>query len=338
VSLIPTIYSSTDPGAPQLTGQVGAMLSVLRAILVTGYGTTPNVKAPLGWTEEFTGANKAVFRNNPVTGTGVYVRVVDDGSAAAGSSARSASLRCYKLMSDIDTGVDAAPMVSQLANGAIWGKSVTLDATARAWWAIGNERCLYLFVAQSGLALSAASPHFVGDFVSYKPGDAYNYFVETPNVTSYDGNTSITQSRLFVSPVTLDNTPSAGSAACPGYFGRSYTAAVGALLAITLQTADRANTSGALGGDAHSMPYPPPVNGALWVDRARLGEGGAVIRGILPGIYVPMHVQPFADLANVSDLAGLPPGLQLLAKSFRSFYIHVPTYRGQVLFDIVNPW
>ena len=34
MSLIPTIYQSTDPGAPQLSGTVGSLIALLRAVLV----------------------------------------------------------------------------------------------------------------------------------------------------------------------------------------------------------------------------------------------------------------------------------------------------------------
>ena len=34
MSLTPTIYQSTDPGAPQLSGTVGSLIALLRAVLV----------------------------------------------------------------------------------------------------------------------------------------------------------------------------------------------------------------------------------------------------------------------------------------------------------------
>jgi len=97
VSLIPSIYTSTDAGAPQLTGQAGSLLALLRAVLVNGYSTGATAKAPLGWTQEFSGTNKAVFRNNPTTGSGYRLRIDD-------TQAREARMRAYTTMTNVDTG------------------------------------------------------------------------------------------------------------------------------------------------------------------------------------------------------------------------------------------
>ncbi|KAB2889780.1 MAG: hypothetical protein F9K32_11210, partial [Desulfobulbaceae bacterium] len=69
----PQIYKSTDGNAPVMRGERRALIDVLRACLVDGYGD----KTPAGWTLEFINAtfDKAVFRNSPVTGTGFYLRV-----------------------------------------------------------------------------------------------------------------------------------------------------------------------------------------------------------------------------------------------------------------------
>ena len=49
--------------------------------------------------------------------------VVDDGTTDSGGSARSAGVRAYSTMSDIDTGSDVAPTTIANTNGACWVKS-----------------------------------------------------------------------------------------------------------------------------------------------------------------------------------------------------------------------
>lgn len=70
-----TKYMSSDSGAPIMNGTQGSLVNVLDAILVNGYGS----KSPAGWTKPFSGTSKAVYRNSPLTGTGTYYRVYDNG-------------------------------------------------------------------------------------------------------------------------------------------------------------------------------------------------------------------------------------------------------------------
>lgn len=325
MSLIPTIYSSTDPGAPQLTGQVGSLVSLLRALLVTGYGTSPNAKPGLGWTEEFTGTNKAAFRNAPVTGTGYRLRV-DDSNAMYGL------MRAYETMTDIDNGSGPTPLTSVLANGVIWPKSGTANSTARAWWAIGTERCFYLFVDTQALGLVFASPYFAGDIISLRPGDAHHFMLEAIMSTSYGGSSGLVHSNLFYGVGAGWNTAPASSTLC-GFLGRNYGQVPGSVYAghPTLETGINA-----YGGNGASYPF--PVNNGLLYSKALVMEGAYLPRGFMPGVLVPLHPTPFGDLTEVPDVSGLPMGTVLVAKGFRSVSPVTLAYTGQVLFDKSNAW
>jgi hypothetical protein len=162
-----TAYSSADASAPVLSGTNGALVALLDAILVDGYGS----KAAAGWTKAYSGTNKAAYRSG--AGTQFYLRVLDDGSLTG--AARDAGVRGYESMSDVDTGTNPFPTVAQFANGLNWRKSSSADATARTWLAYADNRTLYLFVISNDT--SAATQYIMymfGDFYSYTPGDVYN--------------------------------------------------------------------------------------------------------------------------------------------------------------------
>lgn len=333
MSLLPTVYSSADVGAPVLAGQNGSMVALLRAILVTGYGS----KAGLGWTEPYTDAvnNVAVFRNNPISGTGYHLRVADNGDAAAGSSARSAGLRGYSTMSDVNTGTDITPTVAQKANGTLLIKSSTISATARSWWAIGTERCLYIFIESNGMGAETGTPNFIGDFTSFKPNDLHNFALAACLDPTYNGTTSAGHSQLFNAPQQINN---AATASCQiGWVGRLRSGVIGAAAIANASVFTGLSVGyGATAGN--QIPYPAPVNNGLFLDRARLFEAPYDFRGYLPGLYVPIHDRPFAQNQIVTDLVGMPAGQQLHARRWWGYYQHAGVTPGQVLFDLTSPW
>ncbi len=324
MSLVPTIYSSTDPGAPALTGQAGSLINVLRAVLVTGYGTGPNAKAGLGWTEEFTGVNKAVFRNSLLLGTGYRLRVDD-------SNAQFAWLRGHSTMSDIDTGADPTPTVAELASGSLWAKSITSDGVSRAWWAIGTEKFFYLFLDFNGAGLAEAVPYGAGDARSLIPGDQHNFFLAASNRTSFSTTATVAQSFLF-----FDNTVITASATVNpnGHFGRGPAQSVGAPSA-RLSTGLTTSTNGVVGSVGVAYPYPSPI-GRLYYSPLLLRDGPSQPRAFLPGAYNPWHNRPFADLHVESMVDGLPSGASFIAKSFR--HSGQSNTAGQVLFAIGLEW
>src|SRR5690606_29794910 len=121
-----------------------------------------------------------VYRNNPVVGSGYFLRVLDDGTMQAGGSARSASLIGYSSMSDADTGEDAFPSSGMFSNGCVWPKSNQANSAARAWWMIGNETCFYLVVDVLGSDVGLAAdgpPFFAGDLISLVPSDLHCFAI-----------------------------------------------------------------------------------------------------------------------------------------------------------------
>lgn len=332
MSLSPKIYSSTDPGAPQISGQGGSFTAFLDAILVNGYGSGSDAKSGLGWSIELAAGNKRVYRNSALLGSGKYLRVDDTGSIG---TARHAWLRSFENMTDVDSGEGPNPTLTDEPNGSLWPKSSTLDGVARPWWVVGNAVAFYLFAAVSSNDIEVSSPQFAGDIKSRISGDTNNFFISSSGRTTWDGNAAWEVSRLFRAEVAL-STGTISAREMAGYVGRAYTAVPGAVRVGHTQDDIYSRSSNvAFGGSG--TPYPDPVGAGLLLRHATIREGAGHLRGFMPGLFIPFHVRPFADkqvIANIEDLGGST----LIAKNFRTMQLSNAVYSGQVLFLLGEEW
>lgn len=91
-----TVFSSADAGAPILTKDPGSLKTLLKACLVTGYGS----KTPLGWQmlHESTNQLSAAFASQDPTAS-KYLLKIDNADSAF------AKLSAYQSMTDIDNGI-----------------------------------------------------------------------------------------------------------------------------------------------------------------------------------------------------------------------------------------
>lgn len=175
----PTYYHYLDSGAPAIDGTVGSLLVALRKILVGVSGTAYGSKPSAGWTEPYTAvSNVSTFRNSTVTGSGMSLRVDDNGSGAGG--AKEALIRCYKTMSDINTGTEPCPAAS-FTSGVVVRKSTAASSTARPWHAAADERTFYMEIDAAVTTFASGSSFEdclwgAGDYITYNAGDNYNYF------------------------------------------------------------------------------------------------------------------------------------------------------------------
>jgi len=330
MSLTPTIYRSTDPGAPLLSGSPGALVTLLDAILVSGYGVGADQKAGLGWTKPFTGSALRVYRNNPVTGTGCYLRVDDAG-------ARSSLLRMYSAMTGIDDGADPTPSAALRSAGCRWDKSTVDSGAARHWLAIGTEKFFYLFIDTNNefqqRGYSATHPHYAGDLASLKPGDRHHFAL------SYKGSEAEASGIIGYGLRGMNGWAQApdSDSRISCYIGRDLTASPGSLPAILTCTAQ--TTQNAFGSNSALPPYPYAGNSGLLYAPIEVLEGAYRPRGFLPGIYAPLHRRPFPEGLFVTDVAGFPVGTNLLSKGYQTDSMSWnENYAGQVLIDAVNPW
>lgn len=170
-----------------MSGTAGALVALLDAVLVNGYGSQPGA----GWSKAFAGTNTASYR--AATGTRYYL-MVDD--SATFVTAAFAELRGYETMTDAtDDGTNPFPSVAQATNGQTVNKSSTVSATARPWMAIVHDRAFYfmcgsasssaVYTQITGSGLNQAfDMWFFGEIKSHKQTtDTYNCFLLT-NLTN----------------------------------------------------------------------------------------------------------------------------------------------------------
>lgn len=140
-----TLFSSTDKGAPILTGDAGSLKTLLKACLVTGYGD----KQGLGWQMlyETDDKNSACFVSSEPTAS-KYVLKVDNASA-------NVKLSAYQAMSSFTQG--EKPLV----------ENQVYQTKKCEWRLIGHGRAFVLVVDfalnNSPNKFSVAMPLLFGD-------------------------------------------------------------------------------------------------------------------------------------------------------------------------------
>ena len=298
-----TVYKSTDSSAPVLSGQAGALIGVLDACLVNGYGA----KSAAGWTKSYSGTNKAAYRMP--SGTNQHYLRVDDSNAQHGLMVG------YESMSDVNTGSGPFPTAAQMANGVFLYKSGTANSTARAWYLITNGEIFYLIIDQAA-NLTTQQGFGFGQIDSRKSGDAYHTIImggtsNTPTTNQF-GNTSAMSFLLAAH-----------------YMARSHSQTGTSIQVGKHQDAAR-STASPLGRGA--ITYPDPVNSELLMGKVFVHESSTVIRGSLPGIWNPAHMLPLSDgdtFAGSGDFSG---------KTFEAKQPASTSSYGQVFFETSDTW
>lgn len=182
-----TKYAYDDASAPSWGGATaGAWITFLDAVLVNGYGAKPAA----GWTKEYSGTNKAVYR----MGTGSsqrYLRVNDPSALFYTNDI---------VMSDAASGIDTqTKRHAGLDNSVYWHKPDTV-ANSGHWYAYGNEKGIWILTArapsgaQVGFNHVTYQAHWCGDTISYyQPGtDNWRSALGGSNSTSDSGSSFLT--------------------------------------------------------------------------------------------------------------------------------------------------
>src|SRR3990172_2316509 len=302
-----TVYRSTDGSAPVLTGQAGALTTALDAILVNGYGA----KGAAGWTTTFTATNKRVYR--PAAGTRLYLRVHDNGTGAGGG--KEALLRGAEAWSDIDTPDHPFPTAAQSAltdSSLVARKSVTADATARAWVCFADGRTCY-FLAASGDTAGLYVGWMFGDFFSLVSGDVYNCALIA---RSAENSGAYTAEQLPVMTVLNVGSALAGHYLARGHTGLGTSVGFG-LAGDVMPSGGSSGSSGVMGGAATNAAYQADflnaADGGIYLAPLRVydptTEGKQTYRGRLRGLWQGVqdlyaNVADGDTLSGVGDLAG----------------------------------
>lgn len=283
----PTIYRSNDASAPILSGQAGALVALLDACLVTGYGA----KAAAGWTKPYTATNYAVFRQGG--GLQEYLEVLD-------TDPQMARVTGYEVMTAVITGTGPFPTAAQFSGGLYCRKSVTANSTARPWILFATNETFYLFIFGNsttfGTYSGGDSNLAFGQLISSLPGDASHTFLIAATETS---TTSTTPGS------TRNSIPSYGTAPLAAhYLARAYTQTGG-----SFNCGKRTNSLyQQVQSGASAATYPEPVSGGLHISEIWALETGLTTRGRFPGLFNLGHVYTaftqFDTFSGGATLAG----------------------------------
>lgn len=264
-----TIYKSTDVGAP--VGNVtkpSDWITILKKCLVEGYGD----KLPLGWTLEYENAVSyaAVFRNNPVVGSGGYFQI----NSITGGNAVSTDIdiKVAKIMTGVDVFVDklTSRRFDILSGGTIgW----VIIGTARGFWMIQPSSYLTAGVINYG-AMSACWTVFIGDIECFDPNDASPFTIATAAATGAESTTVATNWNIGSAPhVSCVMHNADGTSGINDYRHN---------LSLLYTTNEVNPNLFPVGSPMCFMPVTPTLNNSF---QSTPTEARPVVRGNIPGLY-----------------------------------------------------
>jgi hypothetical protein len=264
----------------------------------TATGTIVAKRAPLGFSKVFSGTNLAAYRSDDVTGTQFILRVSDDGTGSASYS----RLVGYETMTDMNMGTGPFPTGIQYSGGVYIHKSQTKTEVARPWRLIGDGRSFYVLIDNTS-GSSWDGGMWFGDLNSFLSTD--NYHCGLIGMDSAYGTNKL---HLLSSSVAA-------------YLARSYSQ-VGESVSL-LRYAHRMSPNYLGYVDA---AYPNPVAGGMMSSPVEAGESAVIIRGLMPGLYCPLHYLTPPDSTVIVTIDGRTLFVQKLSTSYRA------------AFDITGPW
>lgn len=272
-------------------------------------GTMSAKRAPLGWTEAYTGTNKAIFARSAPEALAQMLRVVD--TEAVASIVR---VKGVVSATDVDTFTGDFPSEAQVAGGGYWQKGAN-TATAKTWFVVGNDRGFYV-----GTQLTSTSEmvvYFFGDGVPYYAGDAGFTLLSGQTNTTYTGTPAwrLAQGGSLSSTPAVADAMYAPNGVLPGESSPQYQALV--------NPAGGANVSGyTLWPD--SVIYPNPVIHPL----IHVLSTGKCIRGQMPGLAFILSKSPFSHMQVV----------QAGSDSFLAVSTGVSGVAGQIAIKLSGEW
>ncbi|WP_028579440.1 hypothetical protein [Desulfogranum japonicum] len=326
----PTVYRWDDTDAPVVMLGIGYAIELLKACLVDGYGDKPAA----GWSLEFdTGVSiterTAAFRNDPVDGTGCYLRVHEDETNILGYGSYTECCG-YMTMSDVDTGSDRFPTIESEYASICKAPNQNYEGVPHPWIMIADNRCFYLFVYPNADSRTATEPDivdvaqytttmFFGDFESVIPGDSYACAL-------------VGKSGYGTGALVYGQSPSSASANYT-YVPRFSAGYPPDNTVTTSLVFSMYNTGpvGAHSGNGFGLNY--PFNGQMVISRPYMNDGkNYTMRGYLPGYYMPCHADLLWSDSVVTEVTqddmtflGIPHGI---------CYVGSYTYKSQSLIRI----
>jgi len=269
------------------------------------------------------------------------LQVVSAGTPAIGR--RYLRVRGFETMSNVDTGTNMFPNLTQQPESAslsyywCWAAGANSIASPAStitipWTIVASDRFFYIrFFADFNTAGTdtCVATYFFGDLVSNLGTDAYHTVIhansDLSTTTATAGTMTLPNSNTTAGTTQAQFKPfcSSGAQATPGttpgtmfavlsnlYVCRPYIQVGGPLNVGTHTDYYKCSDLWGLG----NLDYPEKITGSLYVSKAFIHEStsGFLIRGTLPGLWIPNHSRPLSDLVT---FAGTGPfaGINLLS-------------------------
>lgn len=282
----PTIYRSTDAGAPVINGTPGQGIVALKACLVTGYGAKPAA----GWTEEYTAPNYSVLRQGGGLQRYLWISDID---------ARMMRLVGYAAMTGILSGTNPYYPEATFSGGLYCRKSITADATARPWILFATDETFYLIVFGGSTTFGqygGGDAHLAfGQLQSRLTGDAMHAFL----IGGTDTSTTSTTASLSRQVLPMLSSTATGHAMSSNLSQISGGINFGKRPQNNLFLQTASGNGGAT--------YPDPAGGALFLEPMIAQELSTLVpRGTFPGLWSVGHAHTsFGNMDTVSGTGTL---------------------------------
>jgi len=274
------------------------MAALLRACLVTGYGSGDFTAEPAGWEEPYPETNNyACFR--ALQGTSRFFYQINDNQ----SDADVTRMAVFESMTDAATGIGDC-------GSDYFGKQYNSTSRDFGWQVIADEKTCYVNLSSQYGSVS----HGLGEFFSFKDADDRKAFIAGHSGSTYmtsfsrfgmqSSSTSyvkVASSRTSATPInTVMNIGSSASADGPALNGTNYVSA-------------------------------PTAGVSYLVNKGYLRQNFDT-RGYLRGVYYPLAYKPKTHLEEFTH-----DGKTFLAIDSGGNDNSTP-YLGQIWFDITGSW
>lgn len=265
--------------------------------------------APLGWTREFTGTNKSVYRASDVTSNRMYLRADD-------SATYYTQVNMYESMSSVDAG-------SGKGVDTWWCKSNLNTSATCGWCLVGDSKRFYLMTNFYPSSYpNSWSIYVFGDIIPFRSNDPWCCILGGHNVNTAYSSTA--DSNTFMQ----NCSGSSGGM----FFARNYTY-LGGNAAFYLYAAQRWSIHG-MTNSPQTIPYPSPVDNAVHLLPVYVSDNGLTAgawRGILPGFYVP--IEAVNGVFAIKDRSVVYNG-----RTYMAFRSSAGSSCGNYWIDITGPW
>ena len=242
----------------------------------------------LGWLEYFTGTNQKDYRAG--FGNSFYVDVNDNAPGTGG--AREARIIGYEAMTALATGTGLFPTAAQQPAGLSWRKSNTLDATARPWFMVADDRTFYLFVLTSDVVQYYSFAMFGDMFSLAGAGDGFRTMIIGRTAEAAALGTTGTD---YGSSLTTLATATLGH-----FMARTHT---GAGTSITVGKHGN-GAAGSLTITIGTIPYLNPLDLGTYASRVWVHETTGNLRGRMRGFWHFLHALPGVGAGDTFTYSG----------------------------------